>query len=91
MIPFDVSKGKADTAFIDSSDVLEFSEDASPDADAIVSCITKRFVELGIEISRLKAFVSDGASVMVGEKGGVAAKLKKDFSSTMANIHCILP
>ena len=86
---FDVSKGKADTAFIDSSDVLEFSEDASPDADAIVSCITKRFVELGIEISRLKAFVSDGASVMVGEKGGVAAKLKKDFSSTMANIHCI--
>ena len=48
-----------------------------------MSCITKRFVALGIEISRLKAFVSDGEPVIVGEKEGVTAKLKKDFSSTM--------
>ena len=42
LVPFmtfiDVSKGKADTSFFDFSDAFEFSEDASPDADAIVSC-----------------------------------------------------
>ena len=37
----------------------------------------------------LKAFVLDGASVMTGSKGGVATKLKKDFSKTLINIHCI--
>ena len=42
-----------------------------------------------MEIGNLKAFVSDGASVMTGAKGGVAAKLRKDFASTMINIHCI--
>ena len=86
---FDSNKGKADTVFIDCSDVLECSADASADADAIVTCITERFEKLGIEIKRLKAFVSDGASVMIGKKGGVAAKLKNEFTSTMINIHCI--
>ena len=75
--------------FIDCSDLLEYSPEASPDADAIVKCITERFDKLRIEIKKLKAFVSDGASVMVGNKGGVAAKLKKNFATTMINIHCI--
>ena len=61
----------------------------SPNADAIVACITKKFEELNIEIRKLRAFVSDGASVMVGVKGGVAAKLREDFTQTMINIHCI--
>ena len=86
---FDVDKGKADTAFLDCSDLLEYSIDASPNADAIVTCLTKKMQELAVEIGNLKAFVSDGASVMTGAEGGVAAKLRKDFASTMINIHCI--
>ena len=58
-------------------------------ADAIVACVTKKFEELNIEISKLRAFGSDGASVMVGVKGGVGAKLREDFTQTMINIHCI--
>ena len=86
---FDVHKGKADTAFLDCSDLLEDSIDASPNADAIVTCLTKKMQELAMEIGNLKPFVSDGTSVMTGAEGGVAAKLRKDFASKMINIHCI--
>ena len=86
---YDYNKEKAETVFIDCSNLLEFSENSSPNADAIVSCITEKFQELKIEISNLKAFVSDGASVMVGKKGGVATKLKTNFALKTFNIHCI--
>lgn len=43
--------------------------------------------ELAIEIENLKAFVSDGASVMTSAKGGVAAKRRKDFASAIINMH----
>ena len=75
--------------FIDCSNVLEYSVEASPDADAIVACIKDRFEKLKIELGKLKAFVSDGASVMVGKKGGVATNLREQFASTIINIHCI--
>ena len=75
--------------FLDCSDLLEHSPDASPDADAIVTCVTKKFKELSIEISKLKAFVSNGAAVMTGSKGGIAFKPRNDFSSTIINMHCI--
>ena len=86
---FDVDKGKADTAFLDCVDLLEHSIDASPNADAIVTCLTKKMQELAMERGNLKAFVSDGVSVMTGAEGGVAAKFWQDFASTMINIHCI--
>ena len=82
--------------FLDCSDLLSYSLDSSPNADAIVACITKKFEELNIEISKLRAFVSDGASVMVGVKGGVAAKrgvaakLWEGFTQTMINIHDVI-
>ena len=44
---FVVDKGKAETAFFDCSDLLEHSPDASPNADAIVTSITRKFEELG--------------------------------------------
>ena len=86
---FNVDKGKAETAFLDCSDLLEHSPDASPNADAIVTCIMTKFEEFGMEIKKLKAFVSDGASVMTGAKGGVATKLREEFSKSMFNIHYI--
>ena len=68
---------------------MEFSENSPPSADAIVPCITEKFQELSIEISNLKAFVSDEASFMVGKKNGVATKLKTNFALKMFNIDCI--
>ena len=86
---YDYNKEKAKTVFIDCSNHLEFSENSSSNTDAIVSYITEKFQELKIEILNLKAFVSDGASVMVGKKGGVATKLKTNFALKTFNIHYI--
>ena len=69
-----IYKKKADSVFLDCSDLLEHSPNASHDADAIVTCITKKFKEPALEISKLKAFVSHGAAVMTSSKGGVASK-----------------
>ena len=48
-----------------------------------------KFEELGMEIKKSKAFVSDGASVMTGAKGGFATNLREEFSKSMIHIHCI--
>ena len=37
-------------------------------ADAIVTCLTKKFQKLAIEIENLKAFVSDETAVMKRRK-----------------------
>ena len=86
---YDYNKEKVETVFIDRLNLFEFSKNSSPKADAIVSCITEKFQELQIEISNLKAFVFDGASVMVGKKSEVATKLKTNFALKILNIHCI--
>lgn len=62
---FDKELGQADTIFLDCSNLLSYSPDSSPNAEAIVECMSKRFEELYIEISKLMSFASDGASVMV--------------------------
>ena len=38
---YDYNKEKVETVFIDCLDLLEFSENSSPNADAIVFCITE--------------------------------------------------
>ena len=86
---YDYNKAKVETVFIDCSNLLVFSANSSPNADFIVSCITKKFQELKMEISNLKAFFSHRASFIVGKKGGVATKLKTNFTLKMFNIHCI--
>ena len=88
VIIFDVDKGIVDTAFLDFCNLLKHSLDASPDVDAIVLCLTKKLHKLAIKTRNLKTFVSDEASVMKCAKRGITAKLRKDFVSSMINMHC---
>ena len=39
---FDTEKGQTNTVFLDWSHLLSYSLDSSPNADAIVACITKK-------------------------------------------------
>ena len=71
---FDMEKGDTSTVFVDSSDLLEQSEEGSPNASAILNCLVKMLDRLGLDLSHLKAFSSDGASVMTEAEGGIAAK-----------------
>ena len=45
--------------------------------------------QLGIEISKTASLASDGASVMMGETGGLAAKLRDKHCPMLLNIHCV--
>ena len=67
--------------------MFKSSKNSSPNANAIVSCITEKFKELQTKKSNLKVFVSDGASVVISRKGGVATKLETNFPCY--NIHWV--
>ena len=69
-----MGKGDTSTVFVDSSDLLERSEEGSPNANAILNYLVKVLDRLGLDLSHLKAFSSDGASVMTDAEGGVVAK-----------------
>ena len=88
---YDHEKGEAHTAFIDSTDLLNFSETNSSDSQTIHDCLINLISNLKLELPNLEAFSSDGgASVMTGSKGGVAAKLREHQSlKHLLNVHCI--
>lgn len=73
---FDEDIGDCVTKFIDATDLLESSSNSSPDANAIFSCLVKLLQKHGLDLNELKDFASDGASVMTGRIGGVAAKFQ---------------
>ena len=45
--------------------------------------------QLGIEMSKTASLASDGASVMMGKTGGLAAKLRDKHCPMLLNIHCV--
>ena len=58
------------------------------DAESITETLLTFLTENGLDVSQVSAFCSDGASVMTGSKGGVAAKCKKQ-NPFMVSTHCI--
>ena len=87
---YDEEKGEAATAFIDLTDLLNFSETNAADAKTIHDCLLNIISRLGLELKNLKAFASDGASVMTGVNNGVAARLREhQVLNHRLKIHCI--
>ena len=79
------------TKFLHTADLLSESEEANADAKSIFESL-KNLIQnqLQLDLAHLKAFVSDGASVMTGREKGVAARFRKvEESSTMLNVHCV--
>lgn len=56
-----------------------------------MNCIDKSFerAEIADWKSNLVGFGSDGASVSLGSKGGVAALLKNEVPPPLVSVHCI--
>jgi hypothetical protein len=87
---YDVEKGDAETGFIGLSDLLVDSEDTSANSKSIFNSLVGLIGKLQLWLQDLKAFASDGASVMTGKKEGVAARLKNlEDCKTMLIVHCI--
>jgi len=63
-------------------------ESSSPNAETITKTIKDKLNEFDLDLSSLSSFVSDGASVMVGSRSGVVARLKETNPCLIA-VHCI--
>lgn len=50
---------------------------------------SKSFEEYNIDMGKLVGLGSDGASNMVGKKGGLAALLRENVSNEIVNVHCL--
>ena len=57
-------------------------------AETIETALLQGLVEKLLDITRLRAFGSDGASVMTGRLNGVAVRLK-GHSPRMISVHCV--
>lgn len=67
---------------------LQVSELADGKADTITTSILELLTSLDISINKVMGFGSDGTSVMVGRKAGVATLLREQ-NSQIVSIHCV--
>ncbi|CAC5403308.1 unnamed protein product [Mytilus coruscus] len=72
--------------FLDNINVLKNS--SSADAETLYKCIKEVLTRNNLDLKKCTSLVTDGASVMVGKKSGVATRLKTDNPSLLS-IHCI--
>ncbi|XP_070580157.1 zinc finger protein 862-like [Ptychodera flava] len=79
------SEVKTDFLFVDN--LLEESHSAN--ADTIVKVLIKNLKQLHLCPQKMSSFVSDGASVMIGKRNGVAAKLRREVNSSLISLHCV--
>ena len=70
------SSEKVEVKFLCLENVLANSNKA--DSETITGVLLKVIEKHGLNFTWFKSFVSDGASVMVGERSGVATRLKAD-------------
>ena len=82
---FDHCQGTAKTEFLAIESVCDPQEVT---ADAVTKKLLEVIGKCELFVENLKAFVSDGANVMVGEGNGVAARLKR-LNQSIVNFHCI--
>lgn len=77
-----VTDGDVKTAFLNIVDIRDST------AATIEKEILNFSSENGLPISKLRAFGSDGAAVMVGRMSGAGVRLQA-HSTTMIAVHCV--
>jgi len=85
-IPYTVCTGCPKILFLFTANLLKDSNSA--DAKTIVKVIKEQLAQTGIDIKKLRSIATDGASVMLGKRNGVAALLRQDIPG-LINVHCI--
>lgn len=79
---------KVEVHFLSVNNLLEDEECTSANADAITKCILEELYRCDLSTDKFTSLVSDGASVMVGRRTGVATRLN-EVNSKFINVHCI--
>lgn len=83
---FESECGVLHTDFLFVENVLKDSDSAN--SETLFTVLTNKMTELNMEINKVSSLVSDGASVMLRSRTGLAARLK-EVNSTIISIHCI--
>lgn len=83
---FDCECGVLHTDFLFVENVLKDSDSAN--TETLFTLLTNKMTELNMEINKVSSLVSDGASVMLGSRTGLAARLK-EVNFRIISIHCI--
>ncbi|XP_052241120.1 zinc finger protein 862-like isoform X2 [Dreissena polymorpha] len=83
---FSRESGSIATQFLACNNLLANFD--SPNAEAITSVIVNELEGHGLSMEKFTGFTSDGASVMMGKRTGVAARLK-EINPVLLNVHCI--
>ncbi|XP_060605039.1 E3 SUMO-protein ligase KIAA1586-like [Ruditapes philippinarum] len=79
--------GSVETHFLACQNILTFFESAN--SEAISALIIDGLVKhCGLSLSSVTGLAPDGASVMVGKRSGVAARLKQ-VNPILLNVHCV--
>ena len=58
-------------------------------AETIVKALEEFFTGKGLGMAKITSLASDGASVMVGRKNGVGARLRSEYVPYLVQVHCI--
>ena len=74
------------TNFLSCKDILEKHNAAN--AETITGLLLEELESDKLDVSKLTGFSSDGASVMVGKRTGVATRLREK-NPCLINIHCV--
>lgn len=83
---FDRELEETVTKFLSCKNIME--KYSAADAESITNLLLEEMENDSLDIANLTGFTSDGASVMVGKKSGVAARLR-DLNPVLINIHCV--
>lgn len=84
---YNTENNAVETHFLSCQNVLKEFQNAN--AEAIATLILKELEENdGLNLTCFTGFSSDGASVMVGKRTGVATRLKQ-VNPVLLNVHCI--
>lgn len=83
---FDTESGTVETKFLSAQDVLK--EHDAANAQAIYDLLKEELLSSQLDIKDMMGLATDGASVMVGIREGLASKLKRD-NPCIISIHCV--
>lgn len=81
---YDSGQQNVEVKFLFAEDALENSDSAN--SQVLYDIVIKQFESIGLR--KLTGLCTDGASVMVGKREGLAAKLRQDCPD-MINLHCV--
>lgn len=83
---FDQEHGSVQTDFLFIANLLEKSDSAN--SETLFKVLCENFEAMNLDMMKITGLCTDGASVMIGKKDGLGAKLKR-LNKCLIATHCV--